>query len=188
MACELISGDATVGWSRCNVADIAVAWIGFGVVVTGVDSLMDLTSRISGLALLGALGQIPGNSFLTMLCGRSFLELFLGLWLIAHHKKISGRLFRAEPGAPLAEQRAALVFGIKVYALYLAATHVISFGVRAAGMIRHALRFGIEIPFWCRALSFLSCLVAIAFCLYFLKRPGWLVSFAYAEGEPDEDA
>ena len=49
------------------------------------------------------------------------MKLFLGLWLIARHGKISGRLFRAGPGASMAERRAGLAFGIKVYAVYLAA-------------------------------------------------------------------
>jgi hypothetical protein len=182
MAGELSSSEATVGWSRRNVADVAIALIGFGVIIAGANSLVTSILRVSIVPLPG-LRQNLDKSSLMLQCSTVFSDLFVGLWLVAHHKKISARLFRAEPGAPLAERRAALAFGIKVYALYLAATLMVSSCVIASRMILRADRRGVAL-YW----TLPSCLVGIAVCLYFLKRPGWLVSFAYPEGAPDEDA
>lgn len=190
MAGEPISSEAAAGWSRRNVADVAVALIGFGLVVFAADWLMTIVSEVF-LARLPGFERLYYKPLILMQCGSAFLYLFLGLWLIAHHRKISTRLFRAAPGAPAAERRAALAFGIKVYAVYLAAFAVaglaqwVSTGLWFAGML--AARSNQAMP-WYMLPFCLAYLAEIAVCLYFLKRPGWLVSFAYPEGEPDENA
>ena len=193
MAGEPISSEATAAWSRRNVAGVAVALIGFGLVVYSTDGLWSLVAWVL-MALVPGFEQNYQNASRVMACGMTFLQLFVGLWLIAHHRKISTRLFRAEPGAPMAERRAALAFGIKVYALFLAA-NLFALGSGASWEIRKALMFSGRVDH--RALWYmlretllpvLPYLVEIAICLYFLKRPGWLVSFAYPEGEADEDA
>jgi hypothetical protein len=190
MAGEPISSEAAAGWSRRNVADVAVALIGFGVAVSAVEWLMNSVSEIL-LARLSGFAQNSYKLILPRTCESAFLCLFLGLWLIAHHRKISTRLFRAAAGVPVSERRAALAFGIKVYAVYLAAlvatwlAHAMSTEIwRAVMSAGHRdpvmLLYSLTYP--------LTYLPEIAVCLYFLRRPGWLVSFAYPEGEPNEDA
>ena len=61
----------------------------------------------------------------------------------------------------------------------------VSTGLWFAGML--AARSNQAMP-WYMLPFCLAYLAEIAVCLYFLKRPGWLVSFAYPEGEPDENA
>jgi hypothetical protein len=188
MAGEPISSEAPAGWSRRNVADVAIALIGFGVIVCSTDGLMAVVTWVL-MALLPGFEQNYDKAVRLAMCGGAFLELFLGLWLLAHHRKISTRLFCAGPGAPLAERRAALGFGIKVYALYLAVSF--AFGGAASWEIRKAVMFASQSDhrmLWYMPLSLAPYLAEIAICLYFLKRPGWLVAFAYPDGEPDEDA
>ncbi len=112
--------EASAGWSRHNVADVGIALIGFGLAVFAVVWFMNLAVQALSVLLPG-LEQNSNKPQLLLACGNAFFWLFLGLWLIAHHRKISTRLFRAAAGVPAAERRAALALGIKVYAVYMAA-------------------------------------------------------------------
>ncbi|MGD0999593.1 MAG: hypothetical protein ABSA67_02735 [Candidatus Brocadiia bacterium] len=182
--------EASAGWSRRNVAGVAIALIGFGLVVFAVAWFINLALQVLPVLLPG-LEQNSNKPLLLMLCGNAFFRLFLGLWLIAHHRKISTRLFRAAAGAPVAERRAALAFGIKAYAVYMAASAASWLVLAASNGIGQALRLAgsrDRAMLWYMVPSCLMYLAEIVACLYFLKRPGWLVSFAYPEGEPDEDA
>ena len=182
--------EASAGWSRRNVAGVGIALIGFWLIVFAVNWFINLALQALSV-LLTALAGNSNKPLLLMQCGAAFLYLFLGLWLIAHHRKISTRLFRAAAGAPVAERRAALAFGIKVYAIYMAAAAA-SWLVRRVinGMGDAVMLAGNRdrAMLWYVMLPCLMYLAEIAACLYFLKRPRWLVSFAYPEGEPDEDA
>ena len=42
MADEPIGSEAAAGWSRRNVADVGIALIGFGLVISSADGLMAL--------------------------------------------------------------------------------------------------------------------------------------------------
>jgi len=195
MAGELIRSEATAGWSRRNAAGTAMALIGFGMVVSGAGSLLVFFSLILfPLALPSSFWTGVANPELLRMCGSAFLGLFLGLWLIAHHRKISTRLFPMPPGAPLAARRAALAFGIKACAVFLAAFALTSLAYQASSVIGVALVLyfspdpTMHEAQWYMVFACLQRLAEIAVCLYFLKRPGWLVAFAYPEGESDEDA
>jgi hypothetical protein len=186
MSGELMKGDSAASWSRRDVADIAVILIGFGQIVVGVNVLILSVFQMLAASIFAAFPK--ANAMLT--AGDAFLLLFLGLWLTAHHRKISTRLFPAAPGVPTAERRVTLAFGIKVFAVYLAAFAAVRLFNIVAAIIGHPAEFLTS----GRKLSLVLILVrldhlaVIAVCLYFLKRPGWLVRFAYPEGEADEDA
>ncbi|MGO8702850.1 MAG: hypothetical protein ACLQVA_03445 [Candidatus Brocadiia bacterium] len=182
--------EASAGWSRHNVADVGIALIGFGLAVFAVVWFMNLAVQALSVLLPG-LEQNSNKPQLLLACGNAFFWLFLGLWLIAHHRKISTRLFRAAAGVPAAERRAALALGIKVYAVYMAALAASWLVLAASNGMAQAVRLAGSLDRAMLLYTMWPCLMHLAeivACLYFLKRPGWLVSFAYPEGEPDEDA
>jgi hypothetical protein len=185
MAGEPISGEAA-GWSRRNVADVAIALIGFKLLFLAIGCLIFMILMVLAELRRGFPENLAEVGILTVF-ETGFLCLFLGLWLIADHRKITRRLFPTAQGVPLAGQRAALAFGIKVYAIYLAVTAATAL----VGMVSRSIvndEAGWQIHWWALSTTSLAALVQIVFCLHFLRHPGWFVSFAFPEGEPDEDA
>jgi len=104
------------------------------------------------------------------------------LWIVAKRGKISSRLFGMDQSASVAEQRTAMTFGIKVYAIFLAVQAAIMLIIETRSIIAQMSLAGTasRYLFYDYALpNLLAILAQIAVCIYLLKRPGRFVSFAF---------
>lgn len=181
-------GPSGAAWTRRDVAGIGVALIGYGLLISCIGTLaMGISSVAWQLADPQRSGDYLDARFFWVTRAYVLWLLLLALFMIRCHRRMSERLFRddaSQLGAPLPARRAAMVFGIRVYSVFLATWAAVT-------MIE-------KLPltpwvgdqhfrFYYFSLSFATQLSMIAACLFLMRHAGWLASFARLEGGSDED-